>query len=479
MNTFLELARDSVLAIVFHVAPRFANVLIFIVIGRLAGPDQAGIFSLATTYLLIVTTVMRGLDDLLIRQVARDPDRAAKYFGNFLLLRIFLSATLYAVLIFIVQHVLNYAATTTAPIVILTISVLPDSLAFVGQSILLGQRRFGAPAAIQGGTNLLKMVVGIFVLLRGGSLMDIAWLWLVGSLLGMIVLLFVAAKQVGWLRRTDWLDFGPLKAHWRAALSFSAITVLTALDSQTDTVLLSVFRGEADVGWYNAATTITFSLLMLAQAYRFAVYPLMTRYAQEAPEKMAMLFRKSIHYMGVIAMPMVAGIFLLAPQIVELVFGAKFIPTAPVLRVLVVSLLFFFVGEPCNRLMLVKDRQRVLVGLLAVSAPLNVVLNLILIPRYGAVGAAFARTISTGVFFTLNFSYILRNLIQSFSLKSLIQPVIGAAVMVVVLVVISPANLLVSIMVGTVTYAIMLYAVNGILPDDIRPLKQALLRRLR
>ena len=73
MSTRLSLMRDALLALVFHVAPRFANVILFILIGRLAGPEQAGIFSLATTYLLIITTTMRGLDDLLIRQVAREP----------------------------------------------------------------------------------------------------------------------------------------------------------------------------------------------------------------------------------------------------------------------------------------------------------------------------------------------------------------------------------------------------------------------
>lgn len=475
----LELARDSVLAIVFHVAPRFANVLVFVAIGRLVGPDQAGVFSLATTYLLIVVTVMRGLDDLLIRQVAREPDRAASYFGNFLLLRIFLAAGLYAALIFVVQTVLHYPATTAAPIMVLTVSVLPDSLAFVGQSVLLGKRRFGAPAVILGGTNLLKSVMGAMVLLRGGNLMDIAWLWLIGSVLGMSALLVVALKQVGALTRTSWLDFGPLRSHWRAAMSFSAITTLTALDSQTDTVLLSLYRGEADVGWYNAATTITFSLLMFAQAYRFAVYPLMARYVKQEPDKAVMLFQKSVYYMGAIVMPMVAGILLCAPQIVDLVFGEKFTSTIPVLQVLIVSLAFFFIGEPCNRFMLSKDRQRVMVGLLAITAPLNVAINLLLIPRYGAVGAALARTISAGIFFALNYGYIAWNLIGSFNLKNLVRPLVASLIMGVIVLSLGPASISILILCGIVSYVITLWLVRGVLPDDAQRLTVAISHRIR
>jgi O-antigen/teichoic acid export membrane protein len=479
MKTMLELVRDSVLAVIFHVAPRFANVLVFVVIGRLIGPDQAGVFSLATTYLLIVVTVMRGLDDLLIRQVAREPNRVASYFGNFLLLRVFLAATLYVVLIFVVQNVLHYPATTIAPIIVLTFSVLPDSLAFVGQSVLLGKRRFGAPAIILGGTNLLKSVTGAVVLLHGGNLMDIAWLWLIGSVFGMIALLVVAAKQAGALTKASWLDFGPLRTHWRAAMSFSAITALTALDSQTDTVLISIYRGEADIGWYNAATTITFSLLMLAQAYRFAVYPLMARYVEQAPDKAVVLFQKSVYYMGVIVMPMVAGVLFSAPKIVELVFGEKFTSTIPVLQVLIVSLAFFFIGEPCNRFMLAKDRQRVMVGLLAITAPLNLIINLLLIPRYGVVGAALARTTSSGIFFALNYGYIARNLTGLTNLRNLIRPLVASLIMAVVVLFLGQTSILIVVLCGIVVYAVALWLVRGVLPDDVGRLMVAVNHRIR
>lgn len=477
MSTRLGLLRDALLALVFHVAPRFANVIIFIVIGRLAGPAQAGVFSLATTYLLIITTVMRGLDDLLIRQVAREPDRAANYFGNFLLLRTILSAAIYLALVLIVQDVLNYAASTVTPIVILTLSVLPDSLAYVAQSILLGQRRFGAPAAIWGGVSAFKLAAGTIALWQGGGLVEIAWLWLIGSGLGMAALIGVAAQQVGGLQRADWLNFGPLRMHWRTALSFTAITVLTALDSQTDTVLLSVFRNETEVGWYGAATTVTFSLLMLSQAYRFAVYPLLTRYAQSAPEKLSPLFQKSIHYMGVLALPMVAGIIWLAPALVDLIFKPQFAPASLALRTIVLSLLFFFLSEPCNRLMLVKDRQQVIVKILLISTGLNIGFNLILIPLFGAAGSGLSRSISAGVYFILNYSYIVKTNLAKARPFSLYKPVFASAVMLLSLIVLESIGLLPSIAFGAIAYATCLWLIDDTFKGDIMSVISSLPRK--
>jgi O-antigen/teichoic acid export membrane protein len=466
MKTLLELLRDSALASAFHVAPRFATVLIFILIGRLAGPAQAGIFSLATTYLLIMTTVMQGIDDLLIRQVARETTRAANYLSNFLALRLLLSIGLYAALLFIIQRILNYPETTTIPIAILTFSVFPDSITFAGQSVLLGQRRFGAPALILGLANLFKLTAGAVALWGGGGLLDVAWIWLIGSGLAMVMMVIVVTQRVGRVRATDWLNLAPLRAHWRVVLSFTAITTLIAVDSQTDIILLSIFGNEAAVGWYSAATTIAFSLLLLAQAYRFAVYPLMTRYAQSAPENLADLFRKSVYYMGVLSLPMAVGVILLAPQIVGLVFGARFAPTVPALQVLAISLPFFFVGEPCNRMMLVRDRQRMILWFILVSASVNVLLNMALIPKFDASGASLARVCSSALYFALNYGYVSRKLAHDLKLKSLFRPMIATGIMAVATVAMISNPLLINIGFSVCVYFVALWIVRGILPDD-------------
>ncbi|MBI5566308.1 MAG: flippase [Chloroflexi bacterium] len=477
MTTYLRLLRDALLALVFHVAPRFANVIIFVVVGRLAGPDQAGVFSLATTYLLIATTLMRGLDDLLIRQVAREPDRSAHYFGNFLVLRLGLSTLAYAVLIALTNSVPSYSASTAATITVLAFSVIPDSLTHVAQAILLGHRRFGPSAVVLGGASLFKLIIGIGLLARGGSLVEIAWIWLGGSGLSMIVMLTIAIRQVGGMRRTDWLNFSLLKAQRQAAFVFGAATVLTALDSQTDTLLLSVFHGEREVGWYGAATTITAGLLMMSQAYRFAVYPLMARYAQSTSDKLAVLFQKSVHYMGVVAMPLVTGIIVFAPQLIDLIFGPAFLPTVRVLQILVISLLFFFMSEPCNRLMLVKDRQRVLVSFLAVSALTNIALNLLLIPTWGAGGAAVARTCSSMLFFFLNQGYIMLKVIKVHYMHRMISPLLSSAIMAIVSLCIIRNSVVLAAITSSVIYVFSLWLTKGIMPDDVQRLRNAILNR--
>lgn len=479
MNTFISLIRDSLFSIIFHLAPRFANVLLFILIGRLAGPTEAGIFTLATTYLLIFTTIMRGIDDLVVRQVSREPRFAARYLTNFLILRLGLSLLLYGMLWFLAVVIFDYAEHTTQPILILGISLIPDSLTFVAQSILLGRRQFRQPALVFTGISVFKLAIGGIALIGNGDLLQIAWIWLIGSVLGTAVMLTATIKSINGIEKTDWFTWDPLKLHWKAAFTFLLLTTLATLETQTDTILLSGFHDEKEVGWYGAATTIAYSLIMFSQAYRFAIYPLMSRYALQHPEKLGRLYSHSMRYLGMIVLPMIAGIALLSSQIVPLVFGSQFQPTVTVLQILVFTLFFVFLNEPNIRIMLVHDRQNQISLFLLASAGVNIILNLLLTPSWGAVGAATARVCSAMVLFSLNFVYTLRFFARVNLLKLLNKPMLATLVMVLVILPIRTWPLAISIGAGILAYGIALIVVGSISPTEINLVYQAMMKRAR
>lgn len=482
MKTFRELVRDSLFAIIFHLAPRFANVVVFIIIGRVSGPDQAGVFTLATTYLLIFTTLMRGADDFVVRQVARETDRAADYFVSFLLLRAILSALACVTLWLLLGRVLDYPPATQAPVAILALAILPDGLLLVGQAVLLGLRHFKVVTLIVSIGNVVKLVAAGWIIARGGSVSDVAWMWLAGSV-GMMVAMSLAAIRLmgGWaaLGRVDRSALRLIAQHRWAILSFLAITALSTVEAQVDTILLSVYRSESDVGWYNAATTVTFSLVMLSQAYRFSVYPMMARFAQQAPEKLNRLYDRSMRYLSALVVPMVIGIMVLAPQIVSLVFGAKFAPTSLVLQILVVSLIFIFLDAPTVRMLLVHDRQHVIAQIGVVSAVCNVAFNLLLLPHYGAVGAAIARVISEFSASALCYVYLYRRIIKLKIHEVLSRPILASGVMVIVLWLMGGLSMAITIPVGAAVYVLIFLMTGGLLATDREILHSTILSRLK
>lgn len=463
MKTFLEIVRDSIYSITFHLAPRFANVLLFILIGRRLGVHEAGAFTLATTYLLIFSTFMKGLDDLLVREIARLNDgKAANYFANFLLVRVALTLVLQALLTVVVLLLFNYAPDTTQVILIISLSLLPDSITFVAQSVLLARRQYRSSAVILALASGLKLFGGAILILTEGNLIQVAWVMVGGSLFSMAFMLLFAYREIKPITRQDWIKVDPLRKHWRAALSFIAITLLITLETQADTILLSLFRSESEVGWYGAATTIVYSLIMFSQGYRYAVYPLMSRYASESPEKLQQLYKESLRVLTILVLPMIAGIIITAPSLVLFVFGPDFSPTIIILNIISFTLLFMFLNEPTIRLLLVHNYQTQISLFLLYSAILNVSLNLILIPMWGANGAALARVASAFSLFALSYAYIQRDITHVRLAIILRKPVLAAAIMSVVLWPIRDQPLFIVIAAGAFLYLLSLIALGEI-----------------
>ncbi len=436
-------------------------------IGRVAGPDIAGIFALGTTYLIITTTIMRGMDDLIIRQIARDPNQAKQYLTSFTLFRFGLAIALYGI-VFVIVNLLDYAEGTRVITLIITLSLIPDSISYVSQSVLLGQRQFIAPAIAMSIATVFKVIAGGFALFNN-DLVSVAWFWLIGSISGMTIVLWLAIKSVGGFSRN--MILVPLHSNWGSIWVFVSLTILATVESQSDVLLLSIIHGESEVGWYNAATTIAFTLSIVSQAFRLSIYPLMVNYLKSSPEKLVNLYSQSLRYLGMISFPMVTGIFVLASPIVLLIYGGKFSPTIQAVQILIPVVALMFLNVPSSRMMLVHDRQKWSALFITISAFLNISLNLLLDQRFGVSGAAFARLCSTSTFFLLTYLYTKRALIQSQLLKLVIKPLGIALLMGISVFSLRFQPLFITIPFGIFVYILGLWLVNEITSKDILRLK--------
>lgn len=474
MTSAARLLRNTVLTTGVNLATKAVNVLVFILIARRAGAEPAGIFSLATTYLLIFTALVWGLDDLMVRQVARNREAARQYLGAFLAVRLALVLVLYGGLYLFVARIMGYAPATVAPILIFGLSLIPDSLGLVAQSLMVAYERLEVPFGAAVFASLVKLAGGAAVFM-GFGLVTVGWFWVAGSTAGALVLLAAALRLAGRPQLSALRDRAFWQEHARMAGPFLVIGFLLTLEYQLDVVVLSAVRGEAEVGWYSAAVVIAFALTLFSQAFRVAVYPLMARYRQEAPEKLERLYDLAFVYLGAAALPMAAGLSLLSEPILLLVYGPSFRPAVLPLQIIAWSLIFLYLNVPNSRLMLVNEQQGWLSRLLFASMGVNLVLNLALDPFLGATGAAVARLASTLAFFLPNYLYVLRHYrAGQRPFAPLLLPAIATALMAAVVWLARDLALWVSIPLGAGTYLLALLALRGVPADERRLLQEAL-----
>lgn len=395
--------------------------VVFILIARNSGAHASGIFSLATSYLLLFSSLSWGFDELLIRQVARNRSLAKNYFYGFLVVRILFSVGLYLLLLFIVFALMDYSHATITPILIMSLCLFTDGVSSTSQSILstFGNYHIYFGASV---INCLVRLAGVFAfMVLAHEIAFLSFVWLLSSFLSAILLVSVVIRQLKGLPKQRTAIFNKeLKQQLRTGIVFIGIGFLSTLEYQVDAIMLSGFSSEEQVGWYSAVTTVLFSLTLFSQAYRLAIYPLMAEYEQNNPDKLKQLYIQSIDLLFTISLPMVVGIAFLAPKIIALIYGPAFLPAVVPLQIIIWALIFIFLNVPNSRMLLVSNNQKQSLFMLSISTGLNVMLNFILIPVLDVNGAAISRLASTLVFFVLGLIFISRH--QKIKLAMLVSP---------------------------------------------------------
>ena len=109
----------------------------------------------------------------------------------------------------------------------------------------------------------------------------------------------------------------------------------------------------------------------------------------------------------VISLPIAAGIWAVADELVPLLFTTAYLPAAPVLRVVIWAVPLMFASEFLGYVAVIRGEEGRVARSVAISTGVNVALNLILVPRFGLPAAA-AMTVATELVLVGQYLWLLR-----------------------------------------------------------------------
>ncbi|MCX6779732.1 MAG: polysaccharide biosynthesis C-terminal domain-containing protein, partial [Candidatus Magasanikbacteria bacterium] len=171
---------------------------------------------------------------------------------------------------------------------------------------------------------------------------------------------------------------------------FALAGIISRLYAYSDSLLMSKMLSATELGYWSVPYKITFAFQFIPAALSASIYPVMSGLFMTDKDKIGDLFLKSWRYLFAIVFPLTLGLMALASPVIIKLYKAQFAPAIPVLQILLVSLIFGFLGFVTGATLNATNRQRVQTGLLAVVLIVNIILNLILLPKLGIIGAAWA-----------------------------------------------------------------------------------------
>jgi O-antigen/teichoic acid export membrane protein len=181
-----------------------------------------------------------------------------------------------------------------------------------------------------------------------------------------------------------------LRALLRFSLPVVGVTLATMGLTYTDRLMLGILGTAEAVGLYQAAAVLSTQTHFVSFAVTAAFSPLISDlYHSGRLDDLSTLYANTVRWTILFTLPGAAVLFLFAPEIISL-WGSEFEKGVPALRILTVAHFIVAGAGSVGQMLQMSDHQDFVFGVNAFTAVLNVILNWILIRRYGALGAALA-----------------------------------------------------------------------------------------
>lgn len=429
-----RIARNTSYLTLAFIGQKIISLAYFIYIARNFGAGNTGDYVSALSFTtLFAVLVDLGLSQVLIRETARTTERAKTFLHNVLTVK-FLSGLVTYGLIFLVINLvdrLGYLHPDMRLVYVAGAIMLLDSFTLSFYAIFRGFQTLKYEAI---GTVIQKLVVvsiGVISVKLGLPVIFALLAILAGSIFNFLfssILLFIKKRiALGFA----W-DKALVRALIKIAIPFAIAGLFTGIYGNIDNVLLVSLAGKKYVGWYTTAYKLTFALQFFPAAVAASIFPAMSAYFVSSKELLKKTFEKAMFYLIIISLPISAGIFFLADRVILKLYGQVFEASILPLQILISALVVIFLNYPVGYLLNACNRQTTNTINIAITMVVNIILNIILIPRYTFVGASISALISSYLLFFLGLFWAGRIIPYDkiYLLKTLFKSLVAAGGMV-------------------------------------------------
>ena len=466
-------AVNTALLLVARVASRVLALLAVLLIQRRLAAEDFGIFSTVVTYTALVSTVVDlGFNTLYVREGARRPDQLERFLDNVLSVKALLAVV--GLLVFSAAlHARGF-----------------DDLILPGFAVLLGaaysnllRNTFYANGRLifEAIDLVLEAVVLVglcaiglatnqgpaFFLLAYAASYAVACVW------------FALCITLTGTARLRWrLEWSVLRPWFITGLPLAVTSVIANVYWRADVPILQATKGDAEVGWYSLAYKPFEALLFVPFTIRGVVFPVLSVYFKDSEVALRRAVAGLYRVLLLTGWPCSVGLVVMAPQIAGLLHF-RYPEATQSLRILALGIAVMFVDNTFVAALNAMDRQKLYAGIAILGLVANVGMNIVVIPRYGYLGASWTTVITEVVLATAGWIALwrlgVRLRLPQLSWRILLA---GAAMGLVLLPMRSLDGLaaLLPVAAGAIAYSAFLLII-GALNDDEKALIRRTLRR--
>jgi O-antigen/teichoic acid export membrane protein len=383
-----KIAKNTVFLSLAQIAGRFIGFFYFLFLARFLGVATFGIYNFTLAFVYnFVPVADFGLERLVLRDISRDEKKISFYLARLLPLRLLLSLGAY-LLVLILGLILGQSLRQIGYLAVFGLFIFPYSFTYLLSSFLNAQEKmkYMSLAVVVG--QLLIFILGmVFVLLR----FPLAVIFLAGVLGQLIVAVFFLLRAKTWGLPLGWVvdkEFflKVLSSSW----AFAFLLILAVFYLRISLILVGLLKGDYYTGLYGSAFKFIEAMILIPQSLALALFPLSSRLFLEDKQRLKSIYQKGLGILLLFSLPFVLVLVFFPKLIITLAYGQAYLPAVPVLSLLGLSLILFFLNALPGNIIQNSPRFKKFLPWSFLNFLIAMILGLILIPRFSIIGAAWA-----------------------------------------------------------------------------------------
>ncbi len=396
-STRQTVAKNIFWLTVGQIGTRLIRAFLIVYAARILGAAEYGIFSYViglAGFFSVFSDI--GINPILTREVAKKPQEAQSIFATSFWIKIVLIFFTALLIIFVAPY-FSKIESAKPLLIFAAILTIFDGIREFSIAFFRAREKMELEALITTVTNIAITIFG-FVILNStptASALAITYAFAAGT--GTIIGIFILRKEFGGLFKYFKKEL--LKPILISAWPIAFIFLIGVFMLNVDIVMLGFLRTAEEVGFYSAGQKIVQLLYVVSAVLAASFYPVFSKLVEEKNhEKTRQLMERGTTISLLLALPLALGGIVLAPEIIQLLYGSEYGPAVLAFQILLLTMISNFLAPHLSNYIMAYDKQKLVPAIVLMGSMANVIFNLILIRPYGPAGAAAATVIAQIIF---------------------------------------------------------------------------------
>jgi len=375
-------------------------------VARYLGPQQFGLYSYAIAFVSLFSAIATlGLDNIVVRDLVNYPDQKNTILGTTFILKLIAGIGTWFLVIIGSYLVHLHDAQVFWIITIIAAGFIFqawDTIDFWFQSQVQSRYTIYAKST----AFILVSLVKVFLIIGQAPLVAFAWAGLAEVMIGAIGLSLIYWQQGFSVNIINFVSTQTAIQLLKDSMPLILSGFVIMIYMRVDQIMIAQISGDQEVGFYSAAVRVAEIWFFIPMVIVPSVFPNLLKTWQSNQQLFYKKLQSLYNLMAIFSYLIAIPITFLSGFIIQILFGSKYSNSASILSILVWSNLFVNLGVARSSFLTAMNWNQLHFLTVAIGCCINIGCNMVLIPRYGGIGAAIATCISYGfaTYFSCAFS---------------------------------------------------------------------------